>query len=964
MSEYNYNIPFTGNKYNHYENKFLNPTIDTKENINVVKQEQFNDLINNRLNQQQQYFSTGNSKPKKKKTVINVDSRFRSLTPKNIYGSNLYKLDKDPFIFNHKQSLIKIIHYGHNFNVNDRISINNVASKNELIYNPFSIKKNSFYIRVSHENHGISLLDLYDDTSLKDLVSVNYIENLDPTDISQNNGLNLIIPDSKQYYILNDKIQLDLYIVIDKAKGNFTNINKDLDSVTASNFIFDIPVNYINKKQKVYPIISFDTNTGRYIVDPHAYLIRLPRRSNYNYLDGTSYDYTQSDYSNITDIDINPVPINQIVNENTINIMFLNLYGIPLNYINADYPLSSNTRQGYHIIKYIGTDYYIIDVNYKAICENQNSFLISENTNSNIANDDITLFNIGGGEYCTIRLVSQVIDGYPNSYSYKISLNKEFHNISQVKLISTEFPNSYRLISNTLNNANNKIYWQNLDDGDYIYSISIDPGNYTPLMLQNKLELAFNNILRLPYINDTVDIIADSSDIVRYDNFGNNKYHIIKTNIDTTTDTVSFSAYKEILLFDTDNQKVLVIPDNEIIVKLEDHNLMDTDVTQMYIIVTNTEPVLLSQTSPNKMYQLIGLTTDNELDMILNTLTKFISTDRSINTEILFTDLQFNISTFQQTIITIQNGGTLNKGDFVYRALDEKLFKIDSQIDSNIYSCIEDITTKFILGSKLINIIDATYKFKSFNTVINNTNKMIVNHPKHNLNIGDQIIISNSLSVNNVPATAINNTHMIVDIIDNNNYIINLDRFSPLPTSISQKNRISIIYPDIFRIRFDFLDTLGTLLGFRNTGSSSAITKYSTMITNLDEYEDDFNYNSVGIEFQNKKNVLAMSGENYILMCSKTLNNFYNIGPVNDVFAKILLTDVPGTILFNTFVATPIIFDTPIPSLSELNFEYYLPNGNYFDFNGLDHSFTLEITELINYAPDTSYNSRLNTIEN
>ena len=52
-----------------------------------------------------------------------------------------------------------------------------------------------------------------------------------------------------------------------------------------------------------------------------------------------------------------------------------------------------------------------------------------------------------------------------------------------MEMITSEIPYIDFNIKNTINKSNNKIHWKYLEDGDYIYSIDINQGNYTPTNL-------------------------------------------------------------------------------------------------------------------------------------------------------------------------------------------------------------------------------------------------------------------------------------------------------------------------------------------------------------------------------------------------------------------------------------------------------------------------------------------------
>lgn len=896
------------------------------------------------------------SKPLRKKTIINIDSSNRSLTPVNIYGSNNYLLRPNSLLFNNGQSLIKIIQQGHTFKIDDKISISNAASANINLYNIISIKRGSQYVRVEHANHGISLLGLYDNTTTNDLLAIPYVERLTDNQVLQMNGLVTTFPDSKQNYILSNKISINLSVSINGVVGNFTSINRSLTSVNLHNFIFDIPINIINRKQSIYPIIYFNINTGTYIVDPNAYLIALPYKANYNYLDGVTYNYidttytttsgTQANYLSLTDIEANPVPSTLLVNNNTTFLNLLNIYGIPLSYINADYPLDSTRRKGYQIIKYVGKDYYIIDVGQKAVCNNLNQFL----TTSSSINDTDTIFNTGGGSNCTVRLVEQVLDGYPNPYSYSIALSRNYKNVASVRMISSEIPNTYRLVYNATNsddNANNMLYWQNLEDGDYLYSVSIIPGNYGPNILAQNIVTAMNNTLRLPYITDLENPTNLSG--INYDSAGLYIYNLFTVDINVISDVVTFSSYRETLA------TTLYMPYNKINVVLQSHNL--TSSSQFYLIVTSTEPAPLTTYSTGRLYYLDSIASNNSLNMSLNTTVVFISSTISVNTTINYNQLSFSAGT--TLLVQVSTGDSLPIGSLIYRALDNALYIITA-VNAGYYS-LTPSNIKIIVGSQLINITGpATYAFVSFTDTSGINYQMIVYHADHGLAVGSLVIINNSLAINGVSDMVINATHYIASIINDNEYIINLVSINTV-SSPTKNNIIRLRYPDLFRLRFDMPSSIGTLLGFRNIGSSNSITVYNSTITNLDMYDNDVNYDSTGVVLLNPRTVLPLSGANYLLLTSRMISNMYNIGPVSNVFAKILLTDVPGTIIYNSFISPDINYDIPIASLSVIDFAFYLPNGNIFDFNGMDHSFTLEITEMINYAEDTYYNSRLNT---
>jgi hypothetical protein len=94
---------------------------------------------------------------------------------------------------------------------------------------------------------------------------------------------------------------------------------------------------------------------------------------------------------------------------------------------------------------------------------------------------------------------------------------------------------------------------------------------------------------------------------------------------------------------------------------------------------------------------------------------------------------------------------------------------------------------------------------------------------------------------------------------------------------------------------------------------------------------------------------VRLSGDNYAFMCIPGLNSdaMASTGPVKDIFAKIFITTVPGVVIFNAFDSSPIDFPVPLPVLNELRFMIKTGDGYTVTFNGLDYSFGLEVTELV-----------------
>lgn len=458
-----------------------------------------------------------------------------------------------------------------------------------------------------------------------------------------------------------------------------------------------------------------------------------------------------------------------------IKITFKYYGGIPTNEISAEYPIDVNHKKGFHLVTYSEANRIGIKLPRKGYFSGQ-----------------------FGGNNLNLGLIEKIDTGYPNPNSYKINLGRNYTNITMVKLISSEFPNTEKVFRDSPEEKrNNRIYFQNLDDADYVYSIDITSGSYDPESLTTEIQDKIYAITRIFEAPSTSD-------------FTNKNY--MRVTISRNTDLVTFKSYRESLL---------------------------------------TGPI--KDTTPQ------------------------IDPEKPIEQQ--------------------QN---------------------------------------------------ATYTMK-------------IEHQGHGVSVGDTILISGSISHLGIPADVINGEHIVTQVLDDDNYVIEVSHFnleSPV-TETAGGNAIKIYTPNMFRLRFDFQDTAGEQLGFRNVGSENAITPYKSTITNADPYNDEPLTDEVGNPKTIKQNSLSLSGIPYIFMTCRELPIGFSTGPIENIFAKINLTGIPGRVLYNTFVNTPQFYYDPIIDVSELTFEFYSPDGSLFDFNGLDHSFTLEITTIDNTPTETGISSRI-----
>jgi hypothetical protein len=947
-----------------YKNSF----IETKQPTLIS--DIINDNISNDPNAND-YYEAGinNILPGVRKSYVRVDSRQRSLYPENIYGDDIYYLDPYPLVFENGSSKVTIMINNNSFDFkqNERITLKNVVSKSVILRNPLSVKKNSFYIQIFQRNHGLSLFGLYDPLNSDDFLPVNEVAPL-PTTYKPDQ----IIPDGLiQYYILKINLTLDFFIQLANVSSNNNN-----------GFIGNIPINFLNKRHRVF--LLFVKQGITFVQDPNVYLIHLEKKSSIN------YSQSQSQF--------------QLNDNNFVSITFLMLYGIPINYLNADLPITEINKYPYFTIESATSSSIVIDVGYNAIVDPITSFYSLEDNSNNIS--DLIGTSRGGGQQCFIQHIIRILNGYPNPNTYNFVLDRTYRAVTQVNLISSEFPNSQVIITNyPEDQANNRLYWQNLDDGDHIYFIETTPGNYSTHNLIKELEYQFGKTIRYPYINS----VEDNS---LYDCNGNYKYNIIKVNIDESTSIVSFESFGKVLLQDTLCCKIIYIPDN-IMVLTQHENLTIANVSREFYspLVLSSETLFVYFTPctvktkyqyPYANYNLYQLTqiiysnrktrTDDYrviLENNISILVNFYKTTptphqeiNSINTKTLLENFNYNYVE-NQVILPDHN---LKIGDII---LSDQLNDLISPNILYVYEIIEIVNDnifnvkrydigkkyKFVYDDLLINfknILNASPNYvlmETYNQTINHViissekkNIVKVHQPNHSLNTGDKIYIEDSSSINQVPANIINSCHNIHRIIDNDNYEFIIGSYTPilsLTNLCAPLNIVTIRYPLFFRMYFNYTDTLGNLLSFNKVGQDIAITAFLTTIYNYQPYEIDYNYDTLGNDYIQRLKKLFMTGENYFYIVCPKIGFYSNTMPVENVYATIRWSENPGAVVFDTFVPIVYTYEKPISILTELTFSFNLQSGSLVNFNGLDHSFTLEIVEVFNISPETNIDARL-----
>ncbi len=174
-----------------------------------------------------------------------------------------------------------------------------------------------------------------------------------------------------------------------------------------------------------------------------------------------------------------------------------------------------------------------------------------------------------------------------------------------------------------------------------------------------------------------------------------------------------------------------------------------------------------------------------------------------------------------------------------------------------------------------------------------------------------------------IPLEIINDTyHQITKLIDDNNYIIKLNKYAT----------------------------------YSYSGGGSGITVSSERNGARVFQSNTFTFEEEGIIFKS----VTLDGEKYLFLISPNLQSVISPGneEIGDIFAKILLTDVPGTTIFDSFISAPKIFNPPLAVLSNIRLTVKRRDGYLFNFHNTDYSLSLEITEIVDQIKETGMSGR------
>ena len=598
-------------------------------------------------------------------------------------------------------------------------------------------------------------------------------------------------------------------------------------------------------------------------------------------------------------------------NLNTINNRIIQQY----NYVNIDSRI---------VQTYLNSNYFTLEKNPLTLKNNVNILYIKV--------QDSILQNFKIGDKITLQGITP-----PTT-----SLNVSFTFTTYSSIVKTSIPFNYLYnskFSNSLIEFKNIIY-----PSDYFYNIPTNALNNTFNSLIHENQLSFKLPFEFYSTNPTetftsyCTVLFNSIGNIQitylnaYQPFGKynlTSYHTI-TNIENNTIEVNIPEFP-----------CLIIPS----LNFGDTNIQIGNITETFI---NSNYEYLYEFN-KKFFNVASI-------KIISSEINIYSTDNK-NITITTKNNKFYWSFFNENTETYNI--TIRSGVYSYDSLktymqDEINNKLQNkQVELNFNSSSLYFTFKFL------NVINNPLCLVGL-TITGTTYQLKIYYEKHTLDVGDEIVIKNSLDYYTLSKDYINQKH-IITLTEENYIYVDILYVNPI-TDVGNTyggNGIIIISPISAKLYFNYENTIGEELYFLNVGSDYAITPFSSKtndytITNQQPYlyniSPDFTFDNFNLN------------TSYVLLKIEGLNFSYN--PFNENYfykfqtQKTILNDV----LFNTFVDAPLYCNPPLEELQRLRISFISPTGTPLNFKIFNYSLTLEIVTIQNASENTHINTQIGRI--
>lgn len=303
--------------------------------------------------------------------------------------------------------------------------------------------------------------------------------------------------------------------------------------------------------------------------------------------------------------------------------------------------------------------------------------------------------------------------------------------------------------------------------------------------------------------------------------------------------------------------------------------------------------------------------------------------------------------------------------------INDTEFMINSSVTGISQNTILDGTAYF--GTSLITVNLPAHGFNKILRITQVANNMIIQtYLPHNLTNSNKVRIMETTTT-----PSIDGYHSIISYTTDT-FTININKIIVIPTVVTGiigmsnnfylygiksfgGNTIGGILPqNINGIEFDVRDIID-----EDTFTFIIPNRFATS-TETDGgnnvYISSYLHGYNGTQTNTKNDLLNRSinleGENYAFLTCPQLDTVKNTGNVKNIFARITLDQAPGYVCFN-FLSEPKQFNiVPLDLLSELEFSIVNHNDTLYEFNDLDYSFTIEITEVQDTSDLFNHSSR------
>lgn len=167
------------------------------------------------------------------------------------------------------------------------------------------------------------------------------------------------------------------------------------------------------------------------------------------------------------------------------------------------------------------------------------------------------------------------------------------------------------------------------------------------------------------------------------------------------------------------------------------------------------------------------------------------------------------------------------------------------------------------------------------------------------------------------------------------------------------------------RVVKKIIDKDNYMMNFDNVFAKKSITKGGPNVrvsSELHGYRSIQANTNTGTKDGDLFRTISLEGENYVYL---VIPGFDGVSTgnasINNVFAKIVLTESPGLMCFDSFVSAPLEFDPPLNNLDYLRLKIIDYAGYPFNFNDLNYSLSFEVVELVERLDNTNMMSNAST---